>query len=163
MIVASMTRVAAAASASAGTSRAAHSTEQTLNWPTPTFWGRKAGYPTCSTLPPAQQDDRLDDPAVLAGIRFHNLCLGGTGGVDRRPDVWRIETQDAIGWQRGTDRFIVINKAAAPFAINNLATSLQAGAYKEIRNGWPMQVQPDGTIQNWVVPARSAVMFVRMV
>jgi alpha-amylase len=126
--------------------------------------GREGGLPYAfvDMPPPEPQDDRLDDPAILAGIRFHNLCLAGTGGVDRRPDVWRIEEKNTIGWQRGTDRFVVINKAASEFAINNLTTSLQGGEYREVRNGWPMQVQSDGTIQNWVVQPRSAVMFVRM-
>jgi len=126
--------------------------------------GREDGLPYVfvDMPPPEPQDDRLDDPAILAGIRFHNLCLAGTGGADRRPDVWRIEEKNTIGWQRGTDRFVVVNKAASDFTINNLATSLQGGDYKEVRNGWLMQVQPDGTIQNWVVPPRSAVMFVRV-
>jgi alpha-amylase len=128
--------------------------------------GREDGLPyvfvDMNTLPPEQQDDRLDDPAILAGIRFHNLCLAGASGVERRKDMWRVETPDAIGWQRGTDRFVAINKAASPFTISNLATSLQAGEYKEVRTGWPMRVQPDGTIQNWVVPPRNAAMFVRV-
>ena len=72
------------------------------------------------------------------------------------------ETPDAIGWQRGTDRFVVINKAAAPFEIADLRTPLQEGEYREVRTGWPMHVQPGGTIQRWSVPPRTAVMFVRV-
>jgi alpha-amylase len=128
--------------------------------------GREDGLPyvfaDMNTLPQAEQDDRFDDPLVVAAIRFHNLCLADTGGVIRRPDVWRIETPDAIGWQRGTDRFVVINKAAAPFEIADLRTTLQEGEYREVRTGWPMHVQPGGTIQRWSVPPRSAVMFVRV-
>lgn len=132
--------------------------------------GREDGFPyvfaDMNTLPQDQQakdrqDDRFDDPLVVAAIRFHNLCLADTGGVSRRPDLWRIETPNAIGWQRGSDRFIVINKAAAPFDIDNLTTTLQDGEYREIRTGWPMRVQSGGTIQHWTVPPRSAVMFVR--
>jgi alpha-amylase len=115
-----------------------------------------------NTLPQAEQDDLFDDPFVVAGIRFHNLSLADTGGVARRPEVWRIETHDAIGWQRGDDRFIVINKAASWFAIDNLGTSLQPGEYKEIRTGWPMHVQSDGQIRHWDMPPRSAMMFVRV-
>ena len=85
-----------------------------------------------------------------------------TGGVARRPDFWLIETPNAIGWQRGTDRFIVINKAADPLEINNLPTSLQAGQYKEVHTGWPMRVGADGSIQHWAVPPRSSMMFVRV-
>jgi hypothetical protein len=79
-----------------------------------------------------------------------------------RPDLWRIETHDAIGWPRGTGRFVVINKAATPFEIARLATTLQPGEYRDVRTGWPLQVQAGGLIQGWTVPPRSAVMFVRV-
>jgi len=128
--------------------------------------GREDGLPyvfaDMSTLPQAEQDDRFDDPSIVAGIRFHNLCLADTGGVPRRPELWRIETPNAIGWERGTDRFIVINKAAEPFEISDLRTTLREGNYNEVRTGWPMRVQPDGTIERWTVPPRTAVMFVRV-
>jgi hypothetical protein len=128
--------------------------------------GREDGLPyvftDMNTLPPDQQDDRFDDPLIVAGVRFHDLCLADTAGVARRPDLWRIEMPTAIGWQRGSDRFIVINKAADPFEVTNLPTSLQAGQYKEIRTGWPMQVESDGRIQHWAVPPRSAMMFVKI-
>lgn len=128
-------------------------------------FGREEGLPyvfvDMNTLPQAEQDDRFDDPAVVAAIRFHNLCLAGTGGVQRRPDVWRIEAPDAIGWQRGDGRFVVINKAAVPFTVSALPTTLREGEYKEVRTGAPMHVQPGGTIQHWSVPPRSAAMFVR--
>jgi alpha-amylase len=128
--------------------------------------GREDGLPyvftDMNTLPEADQDDRFDDPFVVAAIRFHDLSLADTGGVSRRPDLWQIETQNAIGWQRGADRFIVINKAAAQLPIDGLRTTLQAGEYKEVHTGWPMRVEPGGIIQPWSVPARSAVMFVRV-
>jgi alpha-amylase len=128
--------------------------------------GREDGLPyvfaDMNTLPEAEQDDRFDDPTVAAAIRFHNLCLAGQGGVARRPDVWRIETADAVGWQRGEDRFVVINKAAAPFEVRDLPTSLRDGEYREVRTGWPMHVQPGGAIRHWSVPPRSAAMFVRV-
>lgn len=80
---------------------------------------------------------------IVAGIRFHNLSLGGQGGVARRPEIWRIESPNVIGWQRGDDRFVVINKAGEHYDVVELGTSLQPGNYKEIRTGWPMHVQPD--------------------
>jgi alpha-amylase len=130
------------------------------------IFGREDGVPyvfvDMNTLPPGEQDDRPDDPAIVAGIRFHNLSLAGTGGVNRRPDIWRIETPDVIGWQRGSDRFVVINKAETAFTVRDLPTSLQNGRYIDIRTGWELQVQPGGTIQHWDVPPRSAVMFVRL-
>jgi hypothetical protein len=109
-----------------------------------------------------EQDDRYDDPELVAGIRFHNLCLANPDGTNRRAESWRIETPNVIAWQRGTDRFIVINKAAEWFSINNLHTTLQDGKYLEIRNGWPMHVTANGTIVEWKVPPRSAAMFVRV-
>lgn len=128
--------------------------------------GREDGFPyvfvDMNTLPSGQQDDRHDDGFVVAAMRFHNLSLAGQGGVLRREDIWRIETPNAIGWQRGTDRFVVINKAGERFEIVNLATSLQPGEYKEVRTGWRLDVQPGGTIQRWSVPERSAMMFVRI-
>jgi alpha-amylase len=130
------------------------------------LFGREDGFPyvfvDMNTLPAGEQDDRFDDPMIVAGIRFHNLSLGGQGGVGRRPEIWRIETPNAIGWQRGDDRFVVINKAAEPYEIVELPTSLQAGTYQEIRTGWPLHVQPDGRILHWRVPGRSAMFFVRL-
>ncbi|MDH4081874.1 MAG: alpha-amylase family glycosyl hydrolase [Nitrospira sp.] len=128
--------------------------------------GREDGLPyvfvDMSTLPSDQRDDTFDDPDIVAAIRFHNLCLAQPDGSGRRPEIWRIETANTIGWQRGTDRFMVINKAAEWYPITNLQTSLQSGTYKEIRNGWPMHVQANGTIHEWNVPPRSAMMFVRV-
>lgn len=130
------------------------------------LFGREDGLPyvfvDMNTLPEPERDDRFDDPFIVAGIRFHNLCLAGQDGVARREEVWRIETPNAIGWQRGNDRFIVINKAGEAYEITQLGTSLKPGAYKELRTGWPMHVQPDGTITHWKVPPRSAMMFIRV-
>lgn len=130
------------------------------------LFGREDGLPyvfvDMNTLPPEQRDDRQDDPFVVAGIRFHNLCLGGTGDVQRREEIWRIETPNAIGWQRGNDRFIVINKAGDWYDIKDLSTSLKPGEYKEVRTGWRLDVQSDGAIKQWNVPPRSAMMFVRV-
>lgn len=128
------------------------------------IFGREDGLPYVFVDMPTLevQDDRFDDPAIVAGIRFHNLCLAGQGGVARRPEIWRIETANAIGFQRGDDRFVVINKAAEAFRIRNLQTSLQPGTYKEVRRGWLMHVQPTGELVHWDVPGRSAMMFVRI-
>ena len=128
------------------------------------IFGREDGLPyvfaDMPTLPPNEQDDHFDNEQLAAFIRFHNLCLSGENGVDRRPDIYRIETANAIGWQRGTDRFVVINKAAETFPIRNLVTSLRPGKYAEVHHGWDMDVQSDGKIKEWDVPGRSAMMFV---
>src|SRR5437763_15871399 len=106
---------AATALGSAGTKRSIGWTEPDVALAYAYVLGREDGLPyvfvDMDTLPKAEQDDRFDDPAIVAGIRFHNLCLADTGGVSRRPDLWRIENPNAIGWQRGTDRLIIINKA----------------------------------------------------
>ena len=81
-------------------------------------------------------------------MRFHRLSLAGRGGVPRRANIWSIETPTPFSWQRGTDRFVVINKAGERFEIVNLATSLQSGEYKEVRTGWRLDVQPGGTMQH---------------
>ncbi|HEV7405258.1 MAG TPA: alpha-amylase family glycosyl hydrolase [Chthoniobacteraceae bacterium] len=126
--------------------------------------GREDGLPyvfaDMKSLPADQQDDKYDDARLAAFVRFHNLCLGGQDGVDRREDIYRIETPNTIGWQRGTDRFVVINKAAEPFQVSDLGTSLKPGKYQEVHEGWELVVQADGKIKDWKVPGRTAVMFV---
>jgi hypothetical protein len=59
--------------------------------------------------------------------------------------------------QRGTDRLLVINKAAESLALRDLATTLKPGRYIEIHEGWPLDVQADGSIHQWNVPAQTAV------
>jgi hypothetical protein len=62
--------------------------------------------------------------------------------------------------QRGTDRLVVINKAAKSLILRDLATTLKAGRYIEVHEGWPRDVQADGSIHQRNVPAQTAVMFV---
>ena len=128
------------------------------------IFGREDGLPyvfvDMKNLPQNEQDDEFDDPVIAAGIRFHNLCLANPDGSGRRADIWRITTPNALGWQRGTDRFVVINKAGESYRITNLVTSLQKGTYKDVHTGWLMHVQADGKIIDWNVPPRTAVMFV---
>ncbi len=108
-----------------------------------------------------KRQDRFDDERLAGFIRFHNLTLAGQGGVDRREDRFLdINSTTALAWQRGTHRFVVINKAAAPFTLRDLATTLQPGRYVEVRTGWQLEVQADGRIRHWEVPGQTAVMFV---
>lgn len=53
-------------------------------------------------------------------------------------------------------------KAAEPYKISNVKTSLRKGQYKDVRTGWDLNVQDNGTILQWDVPGRRAVMFVRV-
>lgn len=129
------------------------------------LFGREDGAPYVfaaikapGRAPPAE---RYDDPFLVAAVRFHNLCLAGPDGAGRRPEVWRIETQTAIGWQRGDDRFAVINKAAEAYRIRGLPTSLKPGMYREVRTAWSLRVANGGMIAAWDVPPREAVLFVR--
>lgn len=126
--------------------------------------GREDGFPyVFADMPEAEkQDDRYDDGFLAAAIRFHNLCLPDTGGIRRRPEKWLIEEKETIGWQRGDDRLVVINKQEPRFEIRDLRTTLQPGKYREVHEGWRLDVQADGTIAHWSVPPRSAVMFVRI-
>ena len=87
----------------------------------------------------------------MPGIRFHNLSLD-------KSETWILETPNAIGLRRGEDALMVINKAAEPFRLRNYASGVQSGEYREIATGWRLDVQPDGTIREWVVPGRMAVM-----
>lgn len=129
--------------------------------------GREDGLPYVFVDMPGsggsdKREDRFDDPKLVPFIRFHNLCLAGEGGVARRPDHWLdLGSADAIAWQRGTDRLVVINKASAPHPLRNLATSLQPGRYIEVATGWPLDVDAAGTIAEWNVPGQTAVMFVK--
>jgi alpha-amylase len=129
--------------------------------------GREDGLPYVFVDMPSsgtgdKRQDRFDDPKLVPFIRFHNLCLAGEGGVARRADV-AVETQspNALAWQRGTDRLVVLNKAAEPFVLRNQQTSLQPGRYVDVSTGWPLDVDGSGRIAEWSVPGQTAVMFVK--
>jgi alpha-amylase len=130
------------------------------------IFGREDGLPYVfvDMNTPTSNDKRkdvFDDQRLVAFIRFHNLCLAGQDGVQRRQDILLdLKSPNAIGWQRGTDRLVLINKAAEPLALRDLATTLKPGRYIEVHEGWPLDVQNDGRIQKWDVPAQTAVMFV---
>lgn len=130
------------------------------------IFGREDGLPyvfvDMNTLCPEAQDDRYDDPFIVAGIRFHNLSLADTNNDEPRKEKWQIEKPNTIGWQRGEDRFVVINKAKDRYEIKDLKTTLRKGEYKDVRTGLPLHVQSDGWIKHWDVPPRSAMMFVRV-
>lgn len=106
--------------------------------------------------------DVYDDPRLLAFIRFHNLSLADEGGVARRPDVWLdVGSPNAIAWQRGTDRLVVINKAAEQLTLRDLGKSLQPGRYIEVVSGSQLDVEAGGRVHELTVPGQTAVMFVR--
>lgn len=55
------------------------------------IFGREDGFPyvfaSMNTLPEWEQNDRYDDPLIVAGIRFHNLCLPSRCRTIRRPEI----------------------------------------------------------------------------
>ena len=128
--------------------------------------GREDGLPYVFVDMPTRtrndkRKDRYDDKRLAAFIRFHNLCLPGQDDVDRRKDIFLdLKSQNAIGWQRGTDRLVLINKAAEPLPIRDLRTTLKPGRYIEVHKGWPLDVQSDQKIREWNVPGQTAAMFV---
>lgn len=130
------------------------------------IFGREDGFPYVfvDMNTPTVNDKRkdvFDDDRLAAFIRFHNLCLSGQDGVDRRQDILLdLKSTNAIGWQRGTDRLVLINKAAEPLALRDLPTTLKPGRYTEVHEGWPLDVESDGRIRQWDVPGQKAVMFV---
>ena len=128
------------------------------------IFGRESGFPYVFVDMPGDQedckDDRYDDIDIVAAIRFHNLCLTDTI-ADAKPEVWRICEDNVIGWQRGQDRFIVINKSAEPFRINNLHTSLLSGNYQDIKAGSLYDVNENGIILEWVIPPRTALLLIK--
>ena len=130
------------------------------------IFGREDGLPYVFVDMPTRtrndkRKDRYDDKRLAAFIRFHNLCLPGQDGVDRRDDIFLdLKSENAIGWQRGTDRLVLINKAAERLPIRNLRTTLKPGRYIEVHKGWPLDVQSDQRIREWDVPGQTAAMFV---
>jgi alpha-amylase len=130
------------------------------------IFGREDGLPYVfvDMTTPTENDKRQDafhHPRLAAFIRFHNLCLAGQDGVARREDIFLdLGSPSALGWQRGTDRLVLINKAAERLPLRNRQTTLKPGRYIEVHEGWPLDVGADGKIREWDVPPRTAVMFV---
>jgi alpha-amylase len=106
------------------------------------------------------KDDRFDDPRIIIAIRFHNLCLQENDQVEFRKALPIISEKSVIGWQRGRDRFIVINKSTDSVTLSAIKTSLKAGVYKDIQSGKDIMVPQNGEIARANFPARSAAMYV---
>lgn len=97
--------------------------------------------------------DRHDDPFVLAAVRFHNLALG-------KPAIWRIVERDVLGWQRGTDALIVLNKADRATGCGPIWTTLEDGVYTDLATGDQHAIARDGMV-TLELPERSAAMLVK--
>lgn len=100
-------------------------------------------------------DESFDRPNIVAGLRFHNLALG-------KSENWIKKEKTCIAWQRGNDMLAVINKSTSTCDLLHLQTTLRPGKYNEIRHGYELNVQDNGTILDWRVPSRSAYYFVRI-
>ena len=130
------------------------------------IFGREDGLPYVFVDMPTRtrndkRKDSYNDKRLAAFIRFHNLCLAGQDGVPRRKDIFvDLKSQNAIGWQRGKDRLVMINKSAKGLPIRDLQTTLKPGRYIEVHKGWPLDVQGDGKIREWDLPGKTAGMFV---
>ena len=130
------------------------------------IFGREDGLPYVFVDMPTRtrndkRKDRYNDKRLAAFIRFHNLCLPGQDGMARREDIFLdLKSQNAIGWQRGTDRLVLINKAAEQLPIRDLRTTLKPGRYIEVHKGWHLDVQSDQKVREWDLPGQTAAMFV---
>jgi alpha-amylase len=130
------------------------------------IFGREDGLPYVFVDMPTRtrndkRKDRFNDKRLAAFIRFHNLCLAGQDGVPRRKEIFLdLKSPNAIGWQRGKDRLVMINKSAKGLPIRDLQTTLKPGRYIEVHKGWPLDVQGDGKIREWDLPGQTAAMFV---
>jgi hypothetical protein len=71
-----------------------------------------------------------------------------------------LKSKDAIGWQRGTDRLVLINKAAGRLRIRDLQTTLNPGRYVEVHKGWHLDVKSVQKVREWDLPGQTAAMFV---
>ena len=56
------------------------------------------------------QDDRFDDPAIVAGIRFHNLCLLAMAAWRGDPRSGASKPRMPSAFQRGDDRLSLSTK-----------------------------------------------------
>jgi hypothetical protein len=126
------------------------------------LFGRAGGIPYVlsgmPTVPPKQQIDRYDAPDVGVLLYFRASCIG----ADARPEIWRLATRRAIGWQRGHDRFCVINASTHSLHLDRLRTTLRAGLYCDVRTGRMLEVGQSGCLSPCSLPARQAALFVRL-
>ena len=110
----------------------------------------------------------LKPPSACLGNSPHQSALLRFGSDSPRhllvqADRWKIAKPTVIGWERGRECFVVINKAKDKYGIRGLKTTLKKGTYKDVREGWDMHGKEAGTIVQWDVPGRTAVMFVRVI
>ena len=129
------------------------------------IFGREGGVPYVfvDMEPTTERDkrkDRFNDKRVVAFIRFHNLCLDEQEGGPRPEEPVDLGSDNAIGWQRGKDRLVMINKSGDKLPLRNLQTTLKPGRYLEVHEGWLLEVRSDSTIAEWDLPAQTAAMFV---
>jgi alpha-amylase len=129
------------------------------------IFGREGGVPYVfvdmePTTEGDKRKDRFNDGRLVAFIRFHNLCLDEEEGGSRPEEPVNLDPDNAIGWQRGKDRLVMINKSGEKVPLRNLQTTLKPGRYVEVHEGWLLEVRSDSTIGEWDLPAQTAAMFV---
>jgi alpha-amylase len=129
------------------------------------IFGRDGGVPYVfvdmePTTEGDKRKDRFNDGRVVSFIRFHNLCLDEEEGGPRPEETVNLGSKNALGWQRGKDRLVMINKSGEKLPLRNLQTTLRPGRYVEVHEGWLLEVRSDSTIEEWDLPAQTAAMFV---
>jgi alpha-amylase len=129
------------------------------------IFGRDGGVPYVfvdmePTTEGDKRKDRFNDGRVVAFIRFHNLCLDEEEGGPRPEQTVNLGSKNALGWQRGKDRLVLINKSGEKLPLRNLQTTLKPGRYVEVHEGSLLEVRSDSTIEEWDLPAQTAAMFV---
>jgi alpha-amylase len=129
------------------------------------IFGREGGVPYVfvdmePTTEGDKRNDRFNDERIVAFIRFHNLCLDEEAGGPRPEEPVNLGSENAIAWQRGKDRLVMINKSGENLPLHDLQTTLKPGRYVEVHEGWLLEVRSDSTIEQWELPAQTAAMFV---
>jgi hypothetical protein len=98
------------------------------------YSGRKGGVPYVfvdmePTTEGDKRNDRFNDERIVAFIRFHNnLCLDEEAGGPRPEEPVNLGSENAIAWQRGKDRLVMINKSGENLPLHDLQTTLSLAA-----------------------------------
>ncbi len=106
--------------------------------------------------------ERFDLPFLKAGVKFHNLCFKDPDNPEsEKPESWVIFEKNILGWQRGNDSLVVINKTRADQTFKNLLTSLKQGKYEDLNSSDILIVEKNGIVTQSIFKGKTAYYFVR--